>query len=134
MYSFLIMARLRPVQHVFLFRFGIIAPHILNGEAFIVLTFSSPRYKKIVRFALKTKKKRGNFGDVKLRLRGLVNEEAAQGGAISSLQEFCVKKKSVPKHKILPRIKKNRHIGVQVIARHGLIGKNEGENEVYLPI
>lgn len=47
MYSFLIMARLSPVHFFFFnFCFGIIAPHIFNGEALISCTFLSLQYKK----------------------------------------------------------------------------------------
>lgn len=59
MYSFLIMARLSPVKFFFNFCFGIIAPHIFNGEALIICTFLSLQYKKS---SLHSQKK-GNFGD-----------------------------------------------------------------------
>lgn len=53
------MARLSPVQFFFNFYFGIIAPHVFNGEALIICTFLSLQYKK--KFASLSKK--GNFGD-----------------------------------------------------------------------
>lgn len=98
MYSCLVMARFSPVQHLFsLFRrFGIIAPRIFNGEAFIVLHSQ-------VRSTKKTLKKKATL--VKYAaICGRRNTKAAQGEKFCV--EKCTKKKTVPKDKILPRINK----------------------------